>query len=468
MKAVAIVLLFFTCIVAGAQNRITRYEYWFNANYQGRQQINIVPAAQVNFQGSFSTAGLSDGLNLLHLHFGDDSSRYSATLSQFFIRRTPSSIATGRINAYQYWFDNNLSGNVLQTVTPSAIFNLNGAFDVTGLSNGLHFFNIRFRDNINMWSHPVTQFFYKSASVPGAAANEITAFQYWFDSDFQLAVTEQVSPQSVLSFSSAIATNTLSPGIHILKVRFRDVNGHWSAAISQFVYVNPSSGSSDSNLLTKMQYWFDDNVMNPVTMSVDAQALVQIGEILNARTLSDGLHKLNMRFADTTGHWSGTITQFFFKTEGGNVTNNVITGYRYWFNNDQQDKMVVHSTPAQSVVTVNTNIDMGCLTAGSNRIHLQFQDRAGLWSSGTTDTLTVFLPPSNIYRFTGNGNWSNAANWQNNNKPALDLPDCKEIIIDHAAGGACVLDVPQNLLKNAKLTVLPGKHLVIPEVLRIK
>ncbi len=468
MKQLVLFVLLLMGSVVLAQNRITHYEYWFNGNYQQRQHINLTPASLINFQGSFSTTGLTDGLHLLNLHFGDDSSRYSTTLSQFFIRRTPSSTATGRINAYQYWFDNNFSGNVLQTVTPSATINLNAAFDATGLSNGLHLFNIRFRDNTNMWSNPVTQFFYKSASVPGAMANEINAFQYWFDSDVQLAVTENITAQSVVSFTSAIHAASISPGLHVLQVRFRDVKGHWSSVMSRFVYVNPATGSADSNLLTKMQYWFDDSLKNPVTINIAAQPVVQVGEVLSANVLPDGLHKLNMRFADTTGHWSTTITQFFFKSDAGNITNNVITGYRYWFNNDQQDKMVVHTTPAQSVVTLNTSIDMGCLTEGSNRIHLQFQDKAGLWSSGTTDTLTVFLPPSNIYRFTGNGNWSNAANWQNSNKPALDLPGCKEIIIDHSAGGACVLDVPQNLLKNAKLTVLPGKHLVIPQTLRIK
>jgi hypothetical protein len=405
---------------------------------------------------------------MLHLRFGDDSGRYSNTLSQFFIRRTPATSASGQINAYQYWIDNQFGTNVLKAVTPVSTFNLNAAFNVNALSNGLHLLHLRFRDNTGLWTHPISQFFYKSASVPGAATNEITHFQYWFDSDVALAVTEQVDAASVVTFTAAISTASLDPGIHILYIRFKDTKGQWSNTSNQFVYMNPKAANSDSNLLAKMQFWFDDHLQQRVTKNIAAQTLVQIDDLLAANTLSDGLHSINIRFGDTIGHWSPTISQFFFKSDGSNINNNVITGYRYWFNNDQQDKMVVHTTPAQSVVTLNTSIDMGCLTAGSNRIHLQFQDKVGLWSSGTTDTLTVFLPPSNIYRFTGNGNWSNAANWQNNNKPALDLPGCKEIIIDHTAGGACVLDGPQNLLKNAKLTVLPGKHLVIPEALKIK
>jgi len=468
MKLLVLFVLLLMGSVVLAQNRITHYEYWFDSNHQGRQHTNLTPATIVNFQGSFPTAGLTDGIHMLNLHFGDDSGRYSTTLSQFFFRRTPSSPAAGRINAYQYWFDNNFSGSFLQTITPAATFNLNNAFDATEISNGLHLFHIRFRDNTNMWSNPITQFFYKAGSGAGDLTNNITHFRFWFDSDLELAITEPISQQSHLTFTSAISTASLSSGLHILHLRFRDGKNQWSNPTNQFVYVNPKVANADSNLLSKMQFWFDDDLEKANIKSIAAQPVVEITDLLGANAFPDGLHSINIRFGDTTGHWSTTISQFFFKSDGGNVTNNVITGYRYWFNNDQQDKMVVHTTPAQSVVSLNTSIDMGCLTAGINRIHLQFQDKMGLWSIGTTDTLTVQLPPSNIYRFTGNGNWSNPANWQNGYYPALDLPGCKEIIIDHVAGGACVLDVPQNLLKYAKLTVLPGKHLVIGGQLRIK
>lgn len=468
MKQVATIAFLFFYVLTFAQNRVTHYEYWFNANYQGRQHTNLTPASLLNFQGSFPTAGLTDGIHMLNLHFGDDSGRYSTTLSQFFFRRTPSSPAAGRINAYQYWFDNDFSGSVLQTITPAATFNLNNTFDATAISNGLHLFHIRFRDNTNMWSNPITQFFYKAGSLAGDLTNNITHFQFWFDSEIGLAITEPVAQQSHLTFTSAISTASLSSGLHILHLRFRDGKNQWSNSTNQFVYVNPKVANSVSNLLSKMQFWFDDDLEKASIKSIAAQPVVGVTDLLGANAIPDGLHSINIRFGDTTGHWSATISQFFFKSDGGNITNNVITGYRYWFNYDQQDKMVVHTTPAQPVVTLNTSIDMGCLTAGSNRIHLQLQDKRGLWSSATTDTLEVFLPPSNIYRFTGNGNWSNSSNWKDNYMPALDLPGCKEIIIDHAAGGACVLDIPQNLLKNAKLTVLPGKHLVIPQTLRIK
>jgi hypothetical protein len=129
--------------------------------------------------------------------------------------------------------------------------------------------------------------------------------------------------------------------------------------------------------------------------------------------------------------------------------------------------MVFHGVPDQNPFQFNTTIDMGCLTLGANRLHVQFLDKTGLWSTPMTDTITL-ISTQNIYRFTGNGNWSNSSNWLNNSKPALDLPGCKEILIDNTPGGSCILDVPQYLLKNSKITVLAGKKLVIPQNLEIK
>ena len=66
-----------------------------------------------------------------------------------------------------------------------------------------------------------------------------------------------------------------------------------------------------------------------------------------------------------------------------------------------------------------------------------------------------------LYLFTGNGLWSNAANWQNGLIPPATLPAGAEIIIDPSAAGECILDRPQNIAPGGKLTVQSNKKLVI-------
>lgn len=68
---------------------------------------------------------------------------------------------------------------------------------------------------------------------------------------------------------------------------------------------------------------------------------------------------------------------------------------------------------------------------------------------------------ANSFSFTGSGNWSNAANWSNGLIPPTTLPQGSQIIINPAAGGECVLDVPQRVSSAASVTVQAGKKFVV-------
>lgn len=86
-----------------------------------------------------------------------------------------------------------------------------------------------------------------------------------------------------------------------------------------------------------------------------------------------------------------------------------------------------------------------------------------------TIILPIVVNPVNLtYTFNGNGNWSNAANWQNGQVPPTVLPSSNSIIINPNAGGSCILDVTQHVSAGASLTVSSGKTLVIPGLLRVQ
>ncbi len=81
---------------------------------------------------------------------------------------------------------------------------------------------------------------------------------------------------------------------------------------------------------------------------------------------------------------------------------------------------------------------------------------------------TFYLNGHHTYRFTGNGNWSNSLNWENQNKPPAVLPQKDLIIIDNMAGGQCVLDVTQRISFAGSIIVNNGKKLVVPGVLQVQ
>lgn len=65
------------------------------------------------------------------------------------------------------------------------------------------------------------------------------------------------------------------------------------------------------------------------------------------------------------------------------------------------------------------------------------------------------------YIFTGNGNWSNAANWKYNLQPPATIYAGNQIIIDPIAGGACTLDIPYTIPTAATLLVKTGKNFLL-------
>jgi uncharacterized protein (TIGR02145 family) len=65
------------------------------------------------------------------------------------------------------------------------------------------------------------------------------------------------------------------------------------------------------------------------------------------------------------------------------------------------------------------------------------------------------------YTFVGNGSWEDPANWLGNIKPPNRLPYGDEIIIDPANDGVCILLFSQSVSLGAKMTVMPGKKLLV-------
>lgn len=87
-----------------------------------------------------------------------------------------------------------------------------------------------------------------------------------------------------------------------------------------------------------------------------------------------------------------------------------------------------------------------------------------------TSTNCTFIPTSLVttYSFTGNGNWNVASNWLGNAIPPSPLPAGSAIVINHAAGGQCILNVVQHISSGATISVSTGKNLVVPGVLTIQ
>jgi len=74
---------------------------------------------------------------------------------------------------------------------------------------------------------------------------------------------------------------------------------------------------------------------------------------------------------------------------------------------------------------------------------------------------TAIILNAQTYNFTGNGDWSNAANWNNNIIPPAVLPNGSQININPSAGGQCILSTLETIAPGALFTVLQNAKLLI-------
>jgi hypothetical protein len=287
-------------------------------------------------------------------------------------------IANAQLTAYRYWYDNDFSNAVTVNGSFGNNYNLQQSLSVNQLNNGLHTLNIAFKDNSNKWSSTSSSFFFKQpSSVSGQAQ-----YQYWFDNNFNAAVTPNNTSSNNYSLIANLDVNALSNGLHSLNIRFRPDGNSWSSVVSSFFYKAQSTGIGAA----KYQYWLDNNVQDSVTVNITSTNNLNLITNLNVNNINSGLHTLNIRFKPDGGAWSVVKSDFFYKISGLTTANRIVK-FRYWFDNDwQNSKTLVIST--NSTNDFFGKLDVEGLSDGIHTVKYYFKDKAGLWSSVITDTIT--------------------------------------------------------------------------------
>jgi PKD repeat protein len=160
-------------------------------------------------------------------------------LSQFIQKIPATTSSSNEINAYEYWFDNNYAGKVLQTVSAQSQLQLLTSINSSSINDGLHVFHIRFKDIGNSWSSVSSNFFQKfgqSASVK----NSITLYRYWFDTaDSIMYNVKLASPINLYLLNTPLDLSKIYKGDHIIHFQFLDSLKKWSSVTSDSMYKFP-------------------------------------------------------------------------------------------------------------------------------------------------------------------------------------------------------------------------------------
>lgn len=373
-----------------AQNKINRYEYWFDNNYAGRVITNITPVTNFQLNSNIATTGLNDGLHTFHIRFMDDSSKYSSVLSSFFLKIGNQTTSSPVMNTYEYWFDHDYANRVQGTLPAQQNIQILLNASAALLNTGLHTFHIRFKDSNEQWSSILSQFFLKTEQQINTNIN-LVAYEYWFDHDYANKVTSPLSGNTNENIVANIPTVGLNNGLHTFHIRFKDNENKWSSVLSQFFLKEELQNISNATI-TQYEYWFDSDYANRISVNLPGNTNQQVLTNISANTLNNGLHTFHIRFKDNTDKWSSIVSQFFYKQGQSNApATNLITAYKYWFNNDYFNHQHVQLAVPVNPLSLITQLNLTQLWKGTHQIHFQFKDTLGLWSSIITDTI-VKLP----------------------------------------------------------------------------
>ena len=214
---------------------IAGYEYWFNNDFANKTRTSVTQTQQLLINELIPTTGLKNGINTFNFRSFDNLGMYSSVLSHFFYK--PSSLQNNtnpEIVAYEYWLDNDYVNAVLVNTPFQQLVNINELIAMTSLNNGVHQFNIRFKDNMGLWSSVVSNFFYK---VPEqiVAQNTITEYCYWFDNDFANAANISLTPNQQIILIDNLDLTQIPKGDHEINFQFKDTLGLWSVVLTDTI-----------------------------------------------------------------------------------------------------------------------------------------------------------------------------------------------------------------------------------------
>lgn len=294
--------------------------------------------------------------------------------------------STPKIVGYEFWFNNDFANKTTTMVALAQQLMINQTVPTTGLNQGLNTLNFRSLDDYGKYSNIVSQLFYKTNSSESNGSPNIVAYEYWLNNDYANAVLVNTPVQQQININELISMSSLNNGIHNFNIRFKDNTGLWSSVSSNMFYKTNSSESNGSPNIVAYEYWLDNDFSNAVVVNTPTQQQLNINELISMSTLPNGVHHFNIRFKDNAGLWSSVTSNLFYKTPQQIVTQNSITEYRYWFDNDFANVVNIAVTPNQNVNLMN-NINLAHLPKGKHEVQFQFKDSLGLWSVVLSDSI---------------------------------------------------------------------------------
>ena len=134
------------------------------------------------------------------------------------------------LTEYEYWFDDNYLSKTHVSISPTNTYQLQTAIQCGLINDGLHVFNIRFKDNSGHWSSTVSQYFQK-ITIP-QINNVLVLGEYWLNDNRDDVQTIEIDSTNTFIILEDIDISSTTKATNTVHYRFKDKYGVWSSVYS--------------------------------------------------------------------------------------------------------------------------------------------------------------------------------------------------------------------------------------------
>lgn len=299
---------------ANGNSIITDIEYYIDTDpgYGNGIDVPFTDSDSIDLTFNIPLDSLGNGLHLLYIRAKDNTGKWSHTQTASFLRLVGNSTnQIPNIVRLEYFIDADPGyGNATAvSITPNDTLDLTFNVGLDSISQGLHALFVRALDETGKWSFVESTSFLNIVGKGTQDSTQIVQLEYFLDTDPGYGNGTQVgiTPTDSLDMTFTVDLDNVSEGLHTLCIRARDDFGKWSLTQTASFLKVGGDATSDTVLLTTIEYFFDIDPgygngtqiqLSPSVKSIDHNFTVDLIGV------TAGNHTLYIRAKDNFGKWS--------------------------------------------------------------------------------------------------------------------------------------------------------------------
>ena len=321
---------------------------------------------------SMDVSSLAPGLHFYNIRMQYGEGQWGSVRRYLFM--VPGMAGEKAASSYEYWID----GAYAQKQT--TIYNgrdIDVTTDVSNLTDGIHYFNMRAKDKHGVWGGVNRYLFLKTEVV------RPVRISYWLDSDSLMAAEKTISGASV-ELSISLANQG---GQHTFNCQLQDNNGKWTPVYS-YDFAIEQQKDTLTHEPVMAEYFIDTDPGYGKGMPIQKISTDTLHFVLSIEGLKAGAHILYVRSADDGGKWSSTVARPLYVSP---VAKEQFVEMEYFF--DDSDPGFGKATPlsdfAEGLSNLVTALSTEDLNAGTHLLNVRGRRANGLWTSVTSRSFLV-------------------------------------------------------------------------------